>query len=113
MHVYPGTNQDNDNITVATSNVTLSTNGLYRLRALTVLLQKESASPAYHLYNNHTIANSGATQIFVMEGSNMINKQQTACPLKVTLAGGHQGMSTHMCDIHIVGLPFVLTGHIF
>jgi hypothetical protein len=33
-------------------------------------------------------------------------------PLKVSLADGWQVMSTHMCDIHIKGLPVVLTGHI-
>jgi hypothetical protein len=30
----------------------------------------------------------------------------------VSLADGRQVMSTHMCDIHIDGLPFVLVGHI-
>jgi hypothetical protein len=97
---------------VATSNFILSTNGLYRPCLLTVLLQKESASLAYHLCNNHAITNSSATQMFVMEGSNVINKQQTACPLKVASVDGHQVMLTCMCDIHIEGLPFVLTGHI-
>jgi hypothetical protein len=105
-------NQDDDNIMVATSNVTLSTTGLYRLHTLTVLLQKESAKPTYHLHNNYTIINSGDTQIFVIKGSNVINKRQKPCPLKVTLAEGHQVMSTHMCDIHIEGLPFVYTSHI-
>ncbi len=33
-------------------------------------------------------------------------------PLNVSLVDGCQVMSTHMCDIHIMGLPFVLTGHI-
>ncbi len=42
----------------------------------------------------------------------MINKLQTTCPLKVSLANSSQVMSTHMCDIKINGLPFVLTGHI-
>jgi hypothetical protein len=32
------------------------------------------------------IANSGATQIFIMEGTPVKNKRQTTCPLKVTLA---------------------------
>jgi hypothetical protein len=55
------------------------------------------------------IADSGASQIFVMEGANVINKRRTTRPLKVN---GWQVMSTHMWDIHINGLLFVLTGHI-
>jgi hypothetical protein len=59
-----------------------------------------------------TIADSGATQIYVMKGIDIINKRHTTHPLKVTLADGWQVVSTHMCNIHIDGLPFVLTGHI-
>jgi hypothetical protein len=47
-----------------------------------------------------------------MEGTEVINKCCTTCPLKVTLANGKQVVSTHMWDIHIDGLPFVLMGHI-
>jgi hypothetical protein len=47
-----------------------------------------------------------------MEGTNVINKRRTTTPLKVTLADGRQVLSTHMCSIHIDGLPFVLMGHI-
>ncbi len=47
-----------------------------------------------------------------MDGTPMVNKQPTTRPLKVSLANGRQVMSTHMCDIHIKGLQFVLTGHI-
>ncbi len=45
-----------------------------------------------------------------MEGADVINKHHTTHPLKVTLTNGQQVMSTHMCNIHIAGLPFVLTG---
>jgi hypothetical protein len=103
---------DDDDITVATSNVPTSTTGLYQPPALSVLLQKEFVGTTYHLHNNYTIINSGDTQIFVIKRSNVINKRQKPCPLKVTLAEGHQVMSTHMCDIHIEGLPFVYTSHI-
>jgi hypothetical protein len=47
-----------------------------------------------------------------MDGTPVINKQVTTGLLKVSLANGHQVMSTHMCDIHIDSLPFVLMGHI-
>jgi hypothetical protein len=47
-----------------------------------------------------------------MDGTPVVNKQPMTQPLKVSLANGRQVMSTHMCDIHIKGLPCVLTGHI-
>jgi hypothetical protein len=47
-----------------------------------------------------------------MEGAGVIIKRHTTRLLKVTLADGRQVMFTYMCDIHINGLPFVLTGHI-
>jgi len=58
------------------------------------------------------IADSGAVQIFIMEGTPVKNKRPTDCPLKVALADGRRVMSTHICDVDIPGLPVVLTGHI-
>ena len=62
--------------------------------------------------SNEAIADSGATQIFVMDGIPVHNKQKTMCPLKVALADGRRVMSTHMCDIITPGLPTTLVGHI-
>jgi hypothetical protein len=64
------------------------------------------------LRTGNVIADSGATQIFVMEGIPVINKRVTTNPLTVSLVDDHQVLLTHMCDIHIKGLPFPLTGHI-
>ncbi len=47
-----------------------------------------------------------------MEGTPVLNKQITTCPLKVALADGRRVMSTHMCDIVLSGLPTTLIGHI-
>ena len=58
------------------------------------------------------IADSGAMQIFIMEGTPVTNKRLTDCPLKVALADGQKVMSTHICDVDIPGLPIVLTGDI-
>jgi hypothetical protein len=58
------------------------------------------------------IADSGVTQIFVMEGTPVKNKRRTTFPLKVTLADGRQVWTTHMCDNGIPGLPYTLTSHI-
>jgi hypothetical protein len=62
--------------------------------------------------SSEAIADSGATQIFVMDGIPVHNRRKTTCPLKVPLADGRQVMSTHMCDIIIPGLPTMLIGHI-
>ena len=64
------------------------------------------------LDTHDAIADSGATQIFVMDGTPVNNKSPTTRPLKVALADGRIVLSTHMCDIKIDGLPMVLTGHI-
>jgi hypothetical protein len=58
------------------------------------------------------IADSGAMQIFIMDSMPVINKRLTDRPLKVALADGQTVMSTHICDVNILGLPIVLTGHI-
>jgi hypothetical protein len=64
------------------------------------------------LKTGNAVADSGATQIFVMDGTPVLNKRVTTNPLTVSLADGRKVLSTHMCDIHIKGLPFPLTGHI-
>jgi hypothetical protein len=47
-----------------------------------------------------------------VDGTPVLNKRKTTCPLKVALADGRQVISTHMCDIVIPGLPTTLVGHI-
>jgi hypothetical protein len=68
---------------------------------------KEFEGAIFRLNMAVAIADSGATQIFVMEGANVTNKRRTTRPLKVTLVNGRQVVSTQMCNIHIDGLPFV------
>ncbi len=51
-------------------------------------------------------------QIFVMEGTPVLNKRIATCPLSVALADGCRVMSTHMCNIELPGLPATLIGHI-
>jgi hypothetical protein len=62
--------------------------------------------------NKGCITELGATQIFIMEGMPVINKQPTTCPLVVSLADGSKVTLAHMWDIHIDGTLVVLTGHI-
>ena len=105
---------DDDDITVQTSNLSqrLRTTTSYRTRALEHLLRQEVAGGIFQLPTKHAIADSGTTQIFVMEGTPVRNKRPTTWPLKVALADGRIVTSTHMCDITIDGLPVMLTGHI-
>ena len=70
------------------------------------------AYAALTIASNEAIPDSGATQIFVMDGIPVHNRRKTTCPLKVALADGRRVMSTHMCDIIIPGLPTTLVGHI-
>ncbi len=74
--------------------------------------QQSKAYAEINIAPNEAIADSGGTHIFVMEGTPVLNKQKTACPLKVTLANGRRVLSMHMCDILIPGLPTTLMGHI-
>ena len=95
---------DDDNITVVTSNVS---NGL-----TTSLESAFSSFAPRQQASNEAIADLDATQIFVMDGTPVHNKQKTTFPLKIALADRRRVMSTHMCDIIIPGLPTTLVGHI-
>jgi hypothetical protein len=102
-----------DNITVVAWNLFTGSTRLYKSHALThILTQSELSGATFHLNIKEAIADSGATQIFVMEGTSVINKCKTTQPLKVALNNGRQVMSTHMCNIYIKSLPTVLRGHI-
>ena len=105
---------DDDDITIPASNVANKcwTIKSYRTRALEHIVHQELSGGVFQLPTKHAIADSGATQIFVMDGTPVINKRPTTQPLQVALADGCQVMSTHMCDIQIDGLPVTLMGHI-
>ncbi len=74
---------DDDDITIPASNVANKrwTIKSYRTRALKHIVHKELAGGVFQLPTKHAIANSGATQIFVMDGTPVINKQLTMRPL--------------------------------
>jgi hypothetical protein len=104
---------NDDNVTVVASNMSNGSMHSYKAHALThILNQSEFSGATFCLNIKDAIADSGAMQIFVMEGTPVINKRRMTQPLKVALANGRQVMSTHMCDIYIEGLPTILMGHI-
>jgi hypothetical protein len=97
---------DYDDITIVASNIHSSHSTTISSPALVF------AGAIFKLKPSNAIADSGATQIFVMDGTPVVNKHCTIFPLKVSLADGRKVMSTHMCDVKISGLPVTLMGHI-
>jgi hypothetical protein len=47
-----------------------------------------------------------------MDGAAVDNKCIVVSPLTINLPDGKKVQSTHVCDINILGLPTILTGHI-
>jgi hypothetical protein len=66
---------------------------------------------AHTIAANQAIADTGAASMFIMEGADMVNKQVTTSPLTINLPDSKKIQSTHVCDIHIPGLPTVLVFH--
>jgi hypothetical protein len=102
------TQVDNNNITVVTLNRGSSK---YEVANLTPP-SPHITGAASPLKTKDAIADSGAMQIFIVEGTPAVNKRPTMYPFAISLADGRQVLSTHMCEVHIDGLPVVLTGHI-
>ncbi len=67
---------------------------------------------AIRITTNQAIADTEATSIFIMYGTGVVNKCIATQPLPINLPDGKKVMSTHVCDINILGLPTVLMGHI-
>ena len=59
---------------------------------------------------NQASADTGATSIFIIEGADVDNKRIAKDPLTINLPNGKKVVSTHVCDINILGLPTMLTG---
>ena len=115
--IFPPANEilvDDDDITVVTSNILEGSTKSIESAFSSFAPQQASkwAYAAMTIASNEAIADSGATQIYVMDGIPVHNRRKTTCPLKVALADRWRVMSTHMCDIIIPGLPTILVGHI-
>jgi hypothetical protein len=61
---------------------------------------------------SQAIADTGATSIFIMEGTPCKNLRPAIRPLTINLLDGTKVKSTHTCNITIPGLPKVLVGHV-
>jgi hypothetical protein len=60
----------------------------------------------------HAVANTGATSIFTMAGAPTDNICMATKPIHISLPDGKKIVSTHICDVDILGLPHKLIGHI-
>ena len=108
-----------DDITVVMSNTTTRNAEPQRTpKSLSETAGRMFGKPSTQYLNAMTIATSeaiadtGATSIFIMEGTDVKNKRPATKPLTINLPDGRQIKSTHICDIDIPGLPATLTGHI-
>ena len=94
-------NNNDDNATVIISNVSSNKRPRksFKAQALNHLVKTENAGFAGLCLDTYdAIADSGATQIFVMDGTPVVNKHPTTHPLKVALADERIVLSMHMCD---------------
>ncbi len=87
--------------------MSIGSTGLYESHAPAhILTQSDFSGATFCLNIKDAIAESGTTQIFILEGTPVINEWKMTQPLKVALANGRQG------NIYIDGFPTVLMGHI-
>ncbi len=110
--------KDDDDLTVVTSSSShnwTDFNWAWPLIAMATHALFGNPMPQYlnaiMIATNQAIADTGTTSIFIMVGADVDNKRLVVKPLTINLPDGKQ-ISTHVCDIQILGLPMVLTGHI-
>jgi hypothetical protein len=98
--------RDDDDATIITSNCKT------KYAAAAAFIKQLECVNAITTAKSHAIADTGATSIFVMKGTPVKNIRKSDNPITISLPDGGKVTSTHICDIHIQGLPTVLTGHI-
>ncbi len=114
-----------DDVKVTTSNCTSAAERSIKipwqppaLQSLGATAQQLFGSPSQQYLNiisiltNKTIADTGATSIFIMEGTPVKNLRPALQQLTINLPDRSKVKSTHMCNITISSLPTVLKGHI-
>jgi hypothetical protein len=116
---------DDDNITVITSNTSKAVksrgkissaipNQTVHLHSMAATARALFGAPGHNSLQklSHAIMDTGATAIFIMEGTPVENKRIATKPLTINIPDGSKIKSSHCCDVTIPGLPVVLTGPI-
>ncbi len=107
---------NNNDVTITTSNLSLTVWPQHVSLVTTAHHLFGAPTPQYFnaitIATSQAIADTGATSIFIMEGTPIKNIRPATKQLKINLPDGSQVKSTHLCNITIPGLPIVLTGHI-
>ncbi len=91
---------DNDKKTIVT--LTSSTTRLCLFEQLHAMMIKPT----------RTVTDTGATSVFVLEGTPCKNKKLAENPITILLPDGTMVMLRHICNITIPSLPFTLVRHI-
>jgi hypothetical protein len=58
---------------------------------------------AITIATHQAIADTGVTSIFIIDGVNVVNKRLATKALTIDMPDGRKVMSTHACDITILG----------
>jgi hypothetical protein len=116
---------EDDDITIITSNTTKAVKTRRKSNNVNLaqsVPQTTMAATACALFGSpghkslqkisHAIMDTGATAIFIMEGTPVENKQVATKPLIIYLPDGSKIKLLHCCNITIPGPPVILTGHI-
>jgi hypothetical protein len=117
------TEVDDNDKTIVTSNRTQDLSNVLKGHATTGTTIAATARQSFGKPNpqylnaiaiaaSQVIADTGATSIFIMEGTLCKNLRSAIRPLTINLPDGTKVTSTHTCDITIPGLPKVLVGHV-
>jgi hypothetical protein len=116
LHTWPSV--EDDNVTVVTFNVTNVTCLCHTFPLIAAVARHLWGNPSPQYLNvitiapNQAIAITGAMSISIMDGIDVGNKRIGTQTLTIDFPNGKKVMSTHVCNIHMPGLPTVLTGHI-
>jgi len=114
---------DDDDKTIVTSNQTQDLSRVLKGQANTSMTIAATARQLFGAPNpqylnaiaitaSQAIADTGATSIFIIEGTPCKNICPAIRPLTINLPDGTKVMSTHTRNITIPGLPKVLVGHV-
>ena len=101
----------NQNISVDDDDRTVVTDNLSSKRQQICASSVHPKKPSIPI--THAVADTGATSVMIMKKTpNMKNVRLATNPLTINLPDGKMVKSTHICDLEIPGLPYVLEGHI-